>query len=71
MDASEAYNHPERREFLFGGLDANRVQFTMGRDIIVPGIEGGPLNFAIYPYVEVDGMPHHAVTTAYGYENVK
>ncbi len=58
MDASEAWKHPERRQYYFGHLDARRVAFTMGRDLVMkPPQHGQPLNFLIYPYVEVDGKP--------------
>ena len=58
VDASEAWKHPERRDYYFGHLDADRVGFTSGRDLIMnPRQHGEPLNFLIYPYVEVDGKP--------------
>ena len=58
VDASEAWKHPERRQYYFGHLDASRVAFTMGRDLVLkPPQHGEPLNFLIYPYVEVDGKP--------------
>jgi transglutaminase-like putative cysteine protease len=58
VDASEAWKHPERRQYYFGHLDADRVAFTMGRDLeLKPRQDGGPVNFLIYPYVEVDGKP--------------
>jgi transglutaminase-like putative cysteine protease len=58
VDASEAWKHPERRQYYFGHLDADRVAFTMGRDLLMkPSQHGEPLNFLIYPYVEVDGNP--------------
>ena len=42
----------------FGKLNENRVQFTTGRDIVLePKQEGPPLNYFVYPYVEVDGKP--------------
>ena len=32
--------------------------FSIGRDIpVTPSPAAGPLNFIIYPYVEVDGKP--------------
>lgn len=71
LDASEANKHPEKREFLFGNLDQNRIQFTLGRDLELPGMEGDPLNYSIYPYVEVDGKPHTAMETEYHYEDVE
>ena len=56
VDTSEANLHPERRDYFFGALDENRVQFTVGRDLqLNPHQAGGPLNFFIYPYVEIDG----------------
>jgi len=58
VDASEAWKHPELRQYYFGHLDADRVAFTMGRDLVLkPPQRGEPLNFLIYPYVEVDGQP--------------
>jgi transglutaminase-like putative cysteine protease len=58
VDASEAWKHPDRRQYYFGHLDAARVAFTMGRDLVMkPPQQGQPLNFLIYPYVEVDGKP--------------
>jgi transglutaminase-like putative cysteine protease len=58
VDASEAWKHPQLRQYYFGHLDANRVAFTMGRDLeLKPRQQGEPVNFLIYPYVEVDGKP--------------
>ncbi len=55
VDASEAWKHPEKKEFFFGNLDPNRVAFTLGRDIrLDPKLE--PLNYLIYPYVLMDGQ---------------
>jgi transglutaminase-like putative cysteine protease len=56
IDASEAFKHPERREELYGGQSADRVLFTIGRDLeLGPGHESGPLNDFIYPHVELGG----------------
>ena len=58
MDASEAWKHPERKNYFFGAHDDNRVQFTIGRDIrLDPPQLGAPLNYFIYPYAELDGKP--------------
>jgi transglutaminase-like putative cysteine protease len=58
VDASEAWKHPQLRQYYFGHLDADRVAFTMGRDLVLKPRQGGPVvNFLIYPYVEVDGKP--------------
>ncbi len=55
VDASEAFKHPEKRDYYFGAHDENRVLFSVGRDLVLPGMEGDPLNFLIDPYAEVDG----------------
>lgn len=58
VDASEAWKHPQLRQYYFGHLDAGRVAFTMGRDLeLNPRQRGEPVNFLIYPYAEVDGKP--------------
>jgi transglutaminase-like putative cysteine protease len=58
VDASEAWKHPQLRQYYFGHLDAERVAFTMGRDLVLyPRQSGEPVNFLIYPYVEIDGEP--------------
>lgn len=56
VDASEAWKHPDRHDYYFGHLDADRVAFTIGRDLVLePPQQGEPLNYLIYPYVEIDG----------------
>jgi len=58
VDASEAWKHPQLHHYYFGHLDVDRVAFTMGRDLVLkPSQSGEPVNFLIYPYVEVDGKP--------------
>lgn len=58
VDASEAWKHPDKKDYFFGAHDDNRLQFTVGRDIrLDPPQHGDPLNFFIYPYAELDGKP--------------
>jgi transglutaminase-like putative cysteine protease len=58
VDISEADKHPEMKEYYFGSLTEDRVTFSTGRDIdLLPKQSGPPLNFFIYPYVEVNGKP--------------
>lgn len=58
VDASEAWKHPDKKDYFFGAHDENRVQFTLGRDIrLDPPQQGQPLNYFIYPYAELDGKP--------------
>lgn len=57
-DISEADKHPELKDYYFGSLTENRVTFSQGRDLnLVPRQTGEPLNFFVYPYIEVDGKP--------------
>jgi hypothetical protein len=61
VDISEANKNPKMRDYFFGNLTEDRVTFSLGRDInLVPKQEGEPLNFFVYPYVEVDGKPYPA-----------
>ena len=59
VDISKAKNRPtEPKDQFFGHLDADRVTFSTGRDVTLsPPQAGPPLNFFVYPYVEVDGKP--------------
>jgi len=58
VDASEAWKHPEKKNYFFGAHDDNRLQFSVGRDIrLDPPQQGVPLNYFVYPYAEVDGKP--------------
>jgi transglutaminase-like putative cysteine protease len=70
VDASEASKHPDRHDYYFGHLDAARVAFTMGRDLVLnPPQNGEPLNYLIYPYAELDGtaMPQKQIKTKFSY----
>lgn len=62
VDASEASKRRNQREvveYYFGGHDADRVAFNKGRDLLLePRQMGEPLNYLIYPYVEVDGKSY-------------
>jgi hypothetical protein len=46
----------------------NRVQFSMGRDLqLNPPQDGKPLNYFVYPYVEVDGQEYSNVSLAFSF----
>jgi transglutaminase-like putative cysteine protease len=71
VDISEAWKHPEKRDYFFGSHDANRVQFSMGRDLrLNPAQEGKALNYFVYPYVEVDGQEYGNVSLAFSFADV-
>jgi transglutaminase-like putative cysteine protease len=72
IDASEAAKHPEQREALFGGHPADRILLTTGRDLVLSQVSATePLNYFVYPYVEVDGKPWPGrVPTRFHFEEV-
>jgi transglutaminase-like putative cysteine protease len=70
VDISEAWKHQEMHDYYFGGHDVNRVQFTVGRDIrLSPAQDGAPLNYFIYPYVEIDGKEYPNVSIAFSFRD--
>jgi len=55
LDASEA-RKTGRPDAYFARLPSDRVAFSVGRDLVLsPPQDGAPLNYFIYPYVEVEG----------------
>lgn len=72
VDISEAWKAKEKEDYFFGSVDANRVQFSTGRDITLsPKQDGSALNYFVYPYVEVDGKPHDKLDKQFSFEEVK
>jgi hypothetical protein len=52
-------NNPRLSEYYFGNLTEHRVALTTGRDItLAPKQSGSPVNFILYPCVEVGGQPY-------------
>lgn len=53
VDASEAKKNLAKREFYFGYLPADRMRFSLGRDIVLNTKQkSGPLNYFIFPLLE-------------------
>lgn len=74
VDISEANKDPKMKDYYFGNLTEDRVTLSTGRDItLAPPQKGKPVNFIVFPYVEVDGAPYDAtkVTRKMWYEDVK
>jgi len=70
LDASEAHK-TGRHDDYFGRLPSDRVAFTHGRDLILePPQQGEPLNFFVYPYVEIDGKAVETPPWKLRYERV-
>ena len=71
VDISEAWKHPEKRDYFFGSHDINRVQFSVGRDLrLNPAQAGKPLNYFVYPYVEIDGQEYPNVSFAFSFADM-
>ena len=72
VDISEADKNPKRKNFYFGNLPADRVMFTTGRDLrLEPRQKSGPLNFFIYPHVEVDGKRHTKLEKQFSFAEIQ
>ncbi len=72
VDASDAskMTDPKKRAYLFGHLDPDRVQFTIGRDLrLDPPPCAETLNYFIYPYAEGDGKAITPVAIRLEYKN--
>jgi transglutaminase-like putative cysteine protease len=68
VDISEAWKHQEKHDYFFGAHDVNRVQFTQGRDLkLKPAQDGAPLNYFVYPYVEVGRKEYSNVSIAFSF----
>jgi transglutaminase-like putative cysteine protease len=71
VDASEAWKHPDKREYFFGAQDVNRIQFTTGRDLRLDTAQkGDPLNYFIYPYAELDGKPFDKLQNHFAFRDL-
>jgi hypothetical protein len=67
VDISQAWQQ-HQQEYFFGAHDANRLQFSIGRDLVLaPRQAGEPLNYFVYPYVEVDGKKWENVASSFSF----
>lgn len=58
VDISEAWKNPALADYYFGHHPANRFELSQGRDLWTdPQPASGPINFLIYPLLEVAGKP--------------
>ena len=74
VDISEANKNPKMADYYFGNLTEDRVTFSTGRGLTLsPKQDGPPLNFFVYPYVEVGGKPYpeEKVKRRFAFEDVK
>jgi transglutaminase-like putative cysteine protease len=72
VDISEAWKHPVKKDYFFGAHDTDRIQFSVGRDLkLNPQQQEDPLNYFVYPYVEVAGKVYSNVSLAFSFADVK
>ena len=58
IDASEAFKDPDRRDFYYGTHPGDRIHMSTGRDLrLKEDKRHTPLNYFVYPHVELDGIP--------------
>ena len=71
VDISEAWKAKEKANYFFGTVDVNRVQFSTGRDLVLsPRQDGPPVNYFVYPYVEVDGAAYDGLSKQFSFEDM-
>lgn len=72
IDASEAKKHPEQRALLFGTHPADRILFTVGRDLKFEELGDETVNFMIYPHVVREGkVVKDLIKTKFTYQLLK
>lgn len=71
VDISEAWKDKTKYAYYFGAIGANRLELSAGRDIVLePNANTEPLNYFLYPYVEVDGKQFNQVKTSFRFKDV-
>ncbi len=72
VDISEAWKDKSKKEYHFGAVDVNRLEFSQGRDIILePTQQGAPLNYFVYPYAELDGKNFKKIGILFKYQDIE
>lgn len=70
VDVSEAWKQPEKRDTYFGGLDSDRVEFHVGRDLMfVPEQSTAAIDKWIFGHAERDGQAF-ALDVSFRFEDV-
>lgn len=72
IDASEAKKRPEMRETFFGAHPVDRIQFSVGRDLrLGDAHDAEPLNYFVYPHVEVADEVYEGVETKFSFSELR
>lgn len=70
VDVSDAWKDKSKKEYYFGNLNEDRIEFSQGRDIVLePPTHSEPLNYFIYPYVEIDGNNFNDVNVLFRFND--
>jgi|SRR5579875_2445132 len=70
-DISQAWLEPAMHDFYFGSLDADRVRFSVGRDLTLsPKQDGPPVNYFVYPYAEAGGKPYDSIKCQFSFRDL-
>jgi hypothetical protein len=70
VDISEADKHPEKKDYFFGAIDENRVEFVVGRDIKLKELETDRTNLFIYPILEINDHISTAFSKQFAYKDL-
>lgn len=71
LDASEAKKSGKIDDY-FGKIPNNRIQFSIGRDLnLSPKQKGEPINYFIYPHIEVDDVLFSQYKTEFHFKRLK
>ncbi|MFQ5351556.1 MAG: transglutaminase-like domain-containing protein [Candidatus Binatia bacterium] len=71
IDASAAKKRPEMRDLFFGTHFADRIKFSVGRDLeLGEGHRTGPLNYFVYPHVELGGKPYGEIKRRFAFSEL-
>ena len=71
VDISEANKEPSLADFYFGNQPPDRITFSSGRDLtLTPKQQLGPVNFLIYPHVEIAGRVHTSLRKDFRFKHL-
>lgn len=72
VDASEAFKHPENKDYFYGSHPQDRIHFSTGRDLkLGASLQGKALNYFVYPHVEVNGKPFTGkINNSFAYRDI-
>jgi transglutaminase-like putative cysteine protease len=69
VDISEAWQQ-HKHDYFFGAHDENRIQFSIGRDLVLSPRQNGPArNYLVYPYVESGGKEWPNVSYGFSFQD--